>query len=627
MRGRKPCPAFTNEKGRGNFTEVKKFWTYGHTISLLLTTLLTAALLSACSSDDETTEQTVDILSRFNADGKAWMCLNIALPFGGSNTRAVTFEDGTIEEWAVKSLTLVLFSGSSEQDATVASSATYTLPDADGKDPTIEGPTPSSEAQITCTVQVTSQNIEGGDNVYLLVVLNSASSVATGSKLSNLQLNSIGNASSGFVMSNTPVSSKAGGSSDPTGATVSTLVQVSPSYFQASEELAKANPAQVFVERAAAKVTMTDGTTKKYILGNSAINFETADLYWALDNYNTKCYLTRQFSTGWLGYQASSKGYRMVEQSPLLTGGSLYRTYWGTDINYDDGTTANFTNYTDPSAVPWKAMTTSDYCAENTMDVAHMTDKNTTSVLVRLQLNGGNTFYTTSVTGSDVIFQVPGEGLTEEGTSASSSFARTRSTQLSGTQYVTISSYLRQWLMQYDDVREWVEKYAGGDARYIDFTLKSGDAGKAGAVTFEATQKAQTIAGSAGKDAWDALDVASLLLGITVTQYPQGYCYYRVPIKHFGDELTPWTSASTMDKKNTALVYPGADDAARNHAYLGRYGVVRNNWYTINIKSISHVGAPVIPVLTDYADDVVEQLLNAQIVVSKWTVHEQTISY
>ncbi|WP_228368331.1 hypothetical protein, partial [Klebsiella pneumoniae] len=69
------------------------------------------------------------------------------------------------------------------------------------------------------------------------------------------------------------------------------------------------------------------------------------------------------------------------------------------------------------------------YCAENTFDVSNMKDNCTTSILVRLQLNSGLDFYTTSVTGQDIVFQLPRNEISEEGTSASSSFCRRMSGQ------------------------------------------------------------------------------------------------------------------------------------------------------------------------------------------------------
>ena len=586
----------------------------------MLLALLTAVLLTACSKEREGTpddNQSADILSRFDAEGKAWLCLDINLP-ASSNATRTSFADGDDADFAVNSLTVVLLHGSSEADAKVASSASMSF----------AGPTPSTEPQITNTIQVSSNNIEQGDNVYMLVLLNTTYSPPVDKKLSELQLSDIGNTTGGFVMSNALTSTKPGGSSDPAGTTLSTLTQLASYHFWATATEAEANPLQVFVERLAAKVTTTLKSGVTSVNGNSTITFVASDMTWALDNYNTSSFATRQFESSWVSYNASSKGYRMIEQTPLLTLGNLYRTYWTKDVNYDDGVTANFTNST--NATPsWKSMTASDYCAENTMDVARMTDENTTSVLVRLQLNGGNVFYTTSVTGSDVIFQEPSTTIEEEGTSASSSFARRKSNFVTpdATNYpkgITIDSYLRQWLMQFEEVRTWVNTYAGGRPEYIRFKLATADVGKAGSVTFKASQEATSS--TAGTTAWTTLDVATKLSGITVTQYPEGFCYYRVPIKHFGDELTPWISASTMDKKNTSLVYPG-DATARNNAYLGRYGVVRNNWYNINIVSVSHVGSAVIPPLTNYADDVVEQALNAKVVISKWEVHNQEMKF
>ena len=38
--------------------------------------------------------------------------------------------------------------------------------------------------------------------------------------------------------------------------------------------------------------------------------------------------------------------------------------------------------------------------------------------------------------------------------------------------------------------------------------------------------------------------------------------------------------------------------------YLGRYGVVRNNWYELNINKITALGSPIVPdVNIDMSDD------------------------
>ncbi|MDE6297273.1 MAG: Mfa1 fimbrilin C-terminal domain-containing protein, partial [Muribaculaceae bacterium] len=92
-----------------------------------------------------------------------------------------------------------------------------------------------------------------------------------------------------------------------------------------------------------------------------------------------------------------------------------------------------------------------------------------------------------------------------------------------------------------------------------------------------------------------------------VTVYTGGISYYAVPVKHFGDYYTPW------DKENikgttTADVYNNGDtrwqDMDHAEQYLGRYGVVRNNWYELNINKITALGSPIVPdVNIDMSDD------------------------
>ena len=130
--------------------------------------------------------------------------------------------------------------------------------------------------------------------------------------------------------------------------------------------------------------------------------------------------LIRSMDEAWQPYGASGK--RFVESAKLLN--NQYRTYWAPDINYDAAPEYN-------SMKEWKTMGENDYCAENTFDVAHMADENSTSVLIALRLNGGEPFYTTSVTGSDVIYQMPANDVSEEGPSASESFVRKRSSYIS----------------------------------------------------------------------------------------------------------------------------------------------------------------------------------------------------
>lgn len=573
--------------------------------------MLLVSLLSVACYDygqwQTAEDQPVDILSRFNAEGKAWLSLTIGLP--GNMTRT-EFADGDGSEHAIKTLKLVLFCGPStatEDELTVAS--TYDISYTPQKD---------MHQQITnhstATVEITNRNIRNSDKLCLLAIANASPSISEGvafSDLKTLTLSSLTTTIDGtnyFVMTNAPLASANNG----TG-TVTTLAEIDPSLFAATEADALAAPAgYVYLERVAAKVsTKLADDLDLHVQGNANIDFTTSDFYYSLYNYNTESRLVRSMDAAWLPYNAATK--RFVESVALPS--RLHRTYWATDVNYDGktGLTANMKS--------WKAMGESDYCAENTFDVDHMADENSTSVLVALQLNGGKPFYTTSVTGSDIIYQMPDNDVSEEGTSASESFVRKRSSFVASAK--TIDEYLREWLMETNsDFRNWVNTYAAGEPKHVNITVESKDAdfGLTDAKVLEVTQTARA-AGSAGANAFDALNLKTYCdNNIKIKFYEHGWCYYRVLIRHFDDTQTPWSSTATMSNNSTAQAYGG--DEAR---YLGRYGVVRNNWYNISINSVTHVGSPIIPPLTIDADDKVEQLLNATLHISGWERHDQDL--
>ena len=592
-----------------------------------------ALLLAACydyEQDVTTAEQPVDILSRFNAEGKAY--LTIQIPIGsGTTSRATTFDDGNADEYKVKDIYILMFAGNDEGSAKFASA--YKV-----ESPTING-SPFTQITTTATITLDNANLNSGDKLFPFVVvnnnvsaisafsMNSVTFVNNGadvtlsagtsifSALANVKIANYVDSDGYFLMTNATLADD----NDASQAQVFRLPELDPTYFFPTEDMAKEHPAgQIHVERLASKATVENGLSalKYKILGNEYATFESTDLCFALDNYNVTSYLCRHLDA--VGYE------RMVESNAIESFTPLaYRTYWGTDINYDSGSGLTYTNHANRNSINWLTLgsTTPMYCAENTFDVERMQDNCTTSVLVRLQLNNGGDFYTTNVTGSDVIFQPPMNDLKEEGTSASSSFVRKRSNLVTydGTDIATIDDYLRQWLMEQSaDLRAWVRDYAGNESKHLKITV-SGDA-ETGLATATLSQTAQSS--GAGYTAFEAIKptLQGLLNGLTIKFYDDGYCYYRVLIRHFDDTQTPWSSTASMNDNTTGEVYN--DDAEK---YLGRYGVVRNNWYNISINSVTHVGSPIIPPLTTNADDKVEQLLNATLRISGWEKHDQNL--
>ena len=605
---------------------MKKIWTYGRIMCLML---LTAVLLAGCSDSQEPESPQPDILSRFNTEGKSWLTLQ--MPLGSRTmTRATDFADGSSDEYKVRNAHVLIFAGADEATATFASA--YEVM------PSLASST-NDQITTTATVTISDDNINAGDKLFVLVVLNNnATAITTNAfpatnvtfaNANGLPLTLEGGVSTFSALDHVTVSLQRDGNGYfmmtnarladdySTTAGLFTLVGMDASFFFHSEEESLSHPAaHINVERLSAKATVEDELTNHYVLGNEYATFTSDDLRFALDNYNVSSFLCRHLSA--IGYERMVESRAIETQVPLC-----YRTYWAEDINYDGASGLTYHNQANRNNIAWNALgsATPQYCAENTFDVANMKDNCTTSVLVRLQLNNGNDFYTTSVTGSDIVFQTPDNELTEQGTSASSSFCRTRSVKVTynGTNYATIDEYLRQWLMETNKAfRDWVNDYAAGEAKHVAITLTN-DAATGTATVSNVTQTARTSGD--GVTAFASLNLVNYIANnIALKFYENGYCYYRVLIRHFDDEQTPWSSTASMTDNTTATVYGG--DA---ESYLGRYGVVRNNWYNISINSVTHIGSPIIPPLTTNADDKVEQLLNATLRISGWEKHEQNL--
>lgn len=547
-----------------------------------------------------------DITQCFDADGKAWLSLSLDLSQPSKSERATrsTFGDGDEAEHAIRTLTLVLFHGpqtASEDEMTVAT--TYAVDYHSLK---------HVNSQVThssrTTIQISRDYLDTADRLCLLAIANLSPDITTGqtfSALKNMKFSSLTTSiddTDYYVMTNSPTAT----TNDGTGE-IRTLVEVSPDDLFATAEEAEQHPTgEIYMERAAARLTVTQAVSPMVIGGNNAITFTENDMRFALYKYNQKFFLVRHFNQSWLGYNSHNRGYRFTEAQALSP--QHYRTCWAQDANYD-GTGDKLS-----TTIGWKAMGESYYMAENTFDVGHMTSENTTAAIVYLRLNGGNSFYTASTTGSDIIYQLPEPGLEEHGTSANVTFARLQSERVSTAK--TIDEYLRQWLMQTNkEFRQWVNNYAGGEPRHVRFSIETASNGLVGAQVTAVSQTARTS--GQGVTDFNSLDLVNYLnSNISLNYYHEGRCFYHIPIRHFDDTLTPWQSPAEAASDSAIQAY--GDNA---NDYLGRYGVVRNNWYILNITNVSHVGSPVAPdsASSPTADDHIEQLLNITLTVNGWS--------
>lgn len=96
-----------------------------------------------------------------------------------------------------------------------------------------------------------------------------------------------------------------------------------------------------------------------------------------------------------------------------------------------------------------------------------------------------------------------------------------------------------------------------------------------------------------------------------ISTYANGESYYIARIKHFGDVLTPWNSGETYND---------------NLKYLGRYGMLRNNWYELDVQSVSGPGYPDVPeVKPNTLDDEDDKYIKVSVKILDWAKRSQSV--
>ncbi|WP_367882680.1 Mfa1 fimbrilin C-terminal domain-containing protein [Paraprevotella clara] len=67
-------------------------------------------------------------------------------------------------------------------------------------------------------------------------------------------------------------------------------------------------------------------------------------------------------------------------------------------------------------------------------------------------------------------------------------------------------------------------------------------------------------------------------------------------------------------------MYPGG---AEN--YLGRYGVLRNNWYDISVTAIKNIGSSTVEPVTGNTIDKLESYISVKINILAWAKRSQSV--
>lgn len=579
----------------------------------LIPLALTTLMLGACSSEDGLNLGGGNSVAQ-GEKGYISFSLNLPTVKSTANRANDDFDDGAAAEYNVEDATLLLFSGANEGEATFAGAYDLSTKMTGGT---------SDGDNITTTYKIAQEVTKPvGANVYAMVVINGKTSnvltesggtwsikgqpltasttrykdlVGAAYNLSNTDVANIASTTGDgcFLMTNAPLYTKAGGVSDPTGGSVQTLTEINPNNIFTTEEEAKANPAaNVYVERAVAKVTVTGNTTGTQADGSIA-NYEIKG--WTLDVTNQSSYLVRNVNgADWWGLKADGKDYRFVGAAAVADG--LYRTYWGIDPNYSTGGT--FTTLAGTTPTSLKTVGANDYCLENTFDLTQMKDDQTTRVIVAaaLDLDGdGNAddFYVLDNDKSNTALTL--EGITntiKAAYLANGTVVNLLKANLNGGESIGAEDL---------DVTFDQKATTGGYVTVTEITIKAASASrfKNGAIP-EGLQAANN----------DAI-IADVNAAHKIAFYKGGVSYYPVMIKHFGDDLTPWSNGEVYSSNN-------AD-------FLGRYGVLRNNWYSINVTGIKSIGDPEVPKVYGTPDDPSESWISVTINILSWAKRSQSV--
>lgn len=580
-----------------------------------------AAMTASCSSNNDLVNGGNG--SGENESGASYASITIKLPTtsgtrAGSGSKNDQFAEGTASEYAVNDATLLIFQKDGTSENKYKYIETAKLGNLDPwKDDKTTGITTESTT-ITAELEHATVGVDG--DYYALVILNNETSTGTKVTLPSGSItygawNAATNAKNlldntkGFYMANAPQFTAA-------GVEPSTLVHIEGIY-RTKEEAQSKPGTTVHVERGLAKVTVGSSSTgDNYFAkdgasatGTKYSNDKVEITDWALDVTNKSSFpvhVTSGLKAGITPTDPTDQtvpAYADIWKNEEATAGTaatsrfvshadaFKRVYWGIDPNYSMDLSdlakckAQFTlAEADGQGVSWNNGSGSDnplYCLENTFDIKNMTQGQTTRVLLKatytpkaLEKETDKTFF---MIGNSSDFWTEAT-LKEQITNKAKEV-------LSTTTGVTVT--LKEDLLK------------GGthvlDANTVE--IKEGTEDKTSVVAEQINQKL-------------GLDKSK---GIGIKTYKEGVSYYIARIKHFGDDLTPW--------KEGDATYNG-----ENQKWLGRYGVLRNNWYDLTIEKISGPGYPDVPEVkpTD-PDDEDTKYINVSVKILDWAKRSQSV--
>ena len=559
-----------------------------------------AAMSASCSSNEDL--GTAGPGTGTNETGVGYASFSINLPTT-SGTRAPgdpTFENGDANEYKVNDATLLIFKqgeATKEGDYTFVESA-----ELGSMAPWKE----IDETGVTTHARITAKldNVNKTDQFFALVLLNNGTGANAKVTLPDKDKtfsdwniaakakDKFVTTDNGFYMANAPLFKDNN---------VTTLVPIEQTKIYPTEKEAANNPAtDIYVERGLAKVTLGTGTTTKKPVNSGTYQGDNVTISkWALDVTNRKTYpihnvdgLNEDYADIWNNNATTSSSIngantlRFVDNTATLA----QRVYWGKDPNYSDnnlykadetGINAlkeefNYVANADVTADPGKPL----YCLENTFNLENMMQGQTTRIIFKA------TYKPASLPEGETTFYKIGKN----------------------------TAIWSKGDLEKEIKAAVVSVVSGATAEntQVKLAASENDITAAGTYYIEAANISVT-----GKEITsENITAINTQLGLNkdkkvgISTYADGESYYVARIKHFGDDLTKWESGTYTD----------------NLSFLGRYGVLRNNWYELTVNSVSGPGYPSVPeVKPNTPDDEDDKYIKVSVKILKWAKRSQTV--
>lgn len=576
-----------------------------------------AAMTASCSSNEDL--GTAGSGTGTNEAGVGYASITINLPSvsgsttsGARGTRAADtggaeMDKGTEDEYKVSDATALIFQKYGADEGSYKFVESVILPVTDWEADATAGITTKSKKLVAKLTNVDTKN-----TYAVLVLLNNKSGSSVKIKLPNVgdSYNDWNNTvlspdlaelakTNDFYMANAPLNESG---------SVKTLVTIDKENIYPTKEKAEAgtSAADVYVERGVAKMTVVAPGTITVKDKATSVNTQSKVTFskWALDITNKKTFAVHNID----GLSADYNEIWNTDPSNRFIG-TNNRVYWGKDPNYklaelntaddvnDKKRKEEFNIIDATSKIDKDFVNTTNtnpvYCLENTFNLANMHQGQTTRVIFKAKYVPGG-----DLADEDGTFYTIGNMTTILNTDKLKAAVEAAATSVLPSGYKVDYAKLKTEGSHVITPEVIVHEDATGTT-HLDKDATYGGTKTGADIVKEINDKLGLKAGRPEE-----------MVGINT--YLEGATYYIARVKHFGDAKTPWNS--------------GENYGTENGKYLGRYGMLRNNWYELKVGNVYGPGYPgVPPVDPTLPDDENEKYLSVSVKILSWAKRSQSV--